>query len=127
WRQQATILLSICYVGPTSFLVFSRRRWWSFFVANGPDAKLVLGEYSWVQRNLVPISECITAFEADCLKAAAALKAFGGRFRGKAESVWKTHFHFFGEEVIRSAVIESAALVNCSEIKCPRWQNVSAG
>src|SRR5438552_263051 len=53
-RQQETKLIRIWYFGRTAFfLFFSRRRWWSFFVANGADAKLVLGEYRWVQRNLV--------------------------------------------------------------------------
>src|SRR5436190_1737450 len=51
--QQETKLIRVWYFGRTAFfLFFFSRGWWrSFFVANGADAKLVLGEYGWIQWN----------------------------------------------------------------------------
>src|SRR5207248_2296545 len=76
-RQQKTKLICIWYFGRTTlFLLFSWRRRRAFFMANGADPKLVLGEKRRVQRNLVPISERVTSFEANCLKSSAAIESF---------------------------------------------------
>src|SRR5689334_53870 len=94
-------------------------------MANGTDAKLVLSEYSWVQRNLVPISESVTSFEADCLKPAAAIESFQLCLSREPEAIGQTHLHFLGESVIGKAVTKSITFVDFSKIPCPRRQNVS--
>ena len=127
-RQQETKLICIWYFGRTTFfLFFSRRRWRAFFMANGADAKLVLSEQSWVQRNLVPISEGVTAFEADRLKPAATIEPLQFCFGRETKPVRQTHLYFLGEEMVGEIVTEGVALIDCPKIKCPRREDISTG
>src|SRR5437764_14231540 len=47
--EQEPKFVSIGYLGRAAlFFLFAGRRWGPFFVANGPDAKLVLRKQGWI-------------------------------------------------------------------------------
>src|SRR5207245_7103321 len=58
------------------FLLFSSRRWRSFFMANGADAEFVLSKKGWIERNLVPVSKSPSCFQTYCFRATTTIKSF---------------------------------------------------
>lgn len=47
----------------------------------------LFGKNRRVERNLVPIGQCVTAFQVDCLALRAAFQLFYGNFGGQAKRV----------------------------------------
>src|SRR5205814_10023518 len=73
---------------------------WNFFVSNSADTEFVLGEESWVERDLVPISQSPASFQTHGLRATATIKPLELRFRGYVETIVQAHLHLLGEKII---------------------------
>src|ERR1051326_621669 len=124
--EKQTQFIRIGNFGRTAlFLFFSAsRRWRNFFMSDGADAELILGEQRRIERNLVPISQSPSCFQTHGLRTAATVEAFEPCFGRYVETVRQTHFDLLSEKVIGWPVAERLAFVKLAKEERPWRQNV---
>jgi len=100
---------------------------WSFFMSNRADAEFVLGEECWIERNLAPISQRITTFQAYAGSASSSIKSLEICLGRDAKAIGQAHFNFLGEEMIGRAMAKDVALVDFAKVKRPWRQDIRVG
>src|SRR4029077_746750 len=88
------------------------------------DTEFVFGEESWVERNLVPISQSPSRFQAHCLDAATAIKSFQLCFGRDVKTIRQTHFDLLSEQIIGWSMTDPPSLKKFAEEKRPWRQHV---
>src|ERR1700736_2781991 len=101
-------------------------RWsWSAFVMQNVDETLfVFGKNCWVERNFVPIGECVTGFETECSILEIAIVSLDVIFDGDIDSVRQADFNFLSPMMVRTAEVDDIIFVDQAGINGAGWEDI---